>query len=78
MKDNQTRKAMNLPLSEHQAAALYDILNYYSILIDSELEETKDETSAHHLLESRSIETDDLIREFDAMIQRRTKSETRI
>ena len=61
---------MNLPLSDHQAAALYDILNVYSNLIGNELDDTKHGTHAYHLLESRSLETDDLIKEFEDMIQR--------
>jgi hypothetical protein len=62
---------LNLPLNEHQAAALYDILNVYFNLIHDELEKTDDRTHAFGLLESRREETEDLTREFEAMIQRR-------
>jgi len=62
---------MNLPLSEHQASALYDILNVYFNFVCNELGKTSDTSHAFHLLESRKLETEDLINEFDAMIQRR-------
>jgi hypothetical protein len=62
---------MNLPLSENQAGVLYDILNVYFNFIYEELENTDDRTHAYHLLEQRKSETEDLINEFDAMIQRR-------
>ena len=62
---------MNLPLGEHQAGVLYDILNRYSCQIDDELEKVKHGTHSFHLLEARKLETDDLIKEFEDMIHRR-------
>jgi hypothetical protein len=62
---------MNLPLSEHQAAALYEILQTYFNSIHDEFEKADDSTLAYILLEQRREESLDLIREFDAMIQRR-------
>ena len=62
---------MNLPLSELQAASLYDILNIYFRQIHDELENSEDSTHSYILLEQRMEETLDLIKEFDAMIQRR-------
>ena len=62
---------MNLPLSENQAGVLYDILNAYLNSIHDESEEADVTSHAYQLLECRKLDTDDLINEFEAMIQRR-------
>ena len=62
---------MNLPLSDDQAGVLYDILNAYFNSIHDESEKADVTSHAYQLLECRKLDTEDLIKAFEAMIQRR-------